>query len=129
MSLSLRVPPPPPAALPPLPPSSPRAGHHHQEPGFVSTEILERWLGMDDCMLDDGPLLQDGGDEASRAPGIEEQLSGRPPAPPVARACVAGDEHLRWQVAGLIVHSLPCLSLAPEGVRRGLVGALHDPRM
>jgi hypothetical protein len=61
------------------------AGHHHQEPGFVSTEVLERWLGMDDCMLDDGPLLQDGGDEASRAPGIEEQLSGRPPAPPAPK--------------------------------------------
>jgi len=60
------------------------AGHHHQEPGFVSSEALERWLGMDDSMLDDGPLLEDGGDEASQAPGNEERLSGRLPAAPPA---------------------------------------------
>ncbi|RLM61374.1 transcription factor MYC2-like [Panicum miliaceum] len=64
------------------------AGHPDQEPGFVSSEVLERWLGIDDCLLDDEPLLEDGaawGDEGSRAPGNGEELPGRPPAPPAPK--------------------------------------------
>ncbi|RLN04512.1 transcription factor MYC2-like [Panicum miliaceum] len=64
------------------------AGPPHQEPGFMSSEVLERWLGMDECLLDDEHLLEDGaawGDEGSRAPDNEQELPGRPPAPPAPK--------------------------------------------
>ncbi|RCV32141.1 hypothetical protein SETIT_6G234000v2 [Setaria italica] len=59
------------------------AGHHQQqqqELDFVSSEVLEQWLAIDDCMDDE--TLMDGaawGIEGSRSPGND--LSGKPPAP------------------------------------------------
>jgi hypothetical protein len=67
----------------PSPASFSTADHYNPELDFVSSEVLERWLGSDDC-LDDGA---EWGDEDSRSAGHDDdQSAGSGPGQPLASA-------------------------------------------
>jgi hypothetical protein len=67
----------------PSPASFSTADHYNPELDFVSSEVLERWLGSDDC-LDDGAGW---GDKDSRS--ADQNDAHRPR--PTAGTCTTGE--------------------------------------